>query len=282
MVLPFIAEDPKPIFNAKSLREEELPFTAAQPGVRQHELFCEENPDPTSRYVCQYGCGMDYSRPDSRKTHETQRCKLNPAATTDGQAAEFDDGFVDDNLFIVSEDSCMDKNPSESSDDNFIDNHLVNSPGYGNMSPDDNVIDDNLSNSSDDDNNPFNSSGKSDKYPVTRKRKRTKECPTPTHQSYKCDLCWKYFECQVEFDRHRASRQTLCRPYLGRTLNPLESQISFTEWYNITILAPIGTVQNDTADVSMVEVSGIHVYTHVLSDSFIRLRKSWTVQDFLT
>jgi hypothetical protein len=26
------------------------------------------------------------------------------------------------------------------------------------------------------------------------------------------------------------------------------------EWYNITILAPIGTVQNDT---SMVEVSGI-------------------------
>jgi hypothetical protein len=48
---------------------------------------------------------MDYSRSDSRKTLETQRCKLNLAATTDGQVAEFDERFVDDNLSIVSEDS---------------------------------------------------------------------------------------------------------------------------------------------------------------------------------
>jgi hypothetical protein len=90
------------------------------------------------------------------------------------------------------------KTQSESSGDNFIDNHLVNSPEYGNMSPDDSVIDDNLSNSSDDgyrDNNPFNSSDKSGKYSATRKRKRTKEYPAPTHQSYKCDLYGKYFEC---------------------------------------------------------------------------------------
>lgn len=225
---------------------------------------------------CQYECGQSLLNPYKRRQHEhsckansKQQPKLNLAVMTIGQMAESIDDSVHNDLSIAFDDhsvasnlsdySLMDENPSETFDDILLNKNLLENAN-------DSLIDENMSNSSGDP--PYSSLDQFHKYPATRKRKRSDGYPSSSiSQSHKCNVCEKFLDSKAEMDRHCVNRQSLCKPYLGRTLNPLDLGLSFTEWYNLMILAPwksYGTVHNNVVNDGTDQVSDVLVQAYVL------------------